>query len=172
MLLDGIDHAVGQDDGVFAADDLVQCHQLLRPDQRAGAVMDENMRDIPRERGECVHHRILPLASSADQDGGGGSVAGKLHHLPLVALHDDLIIGDAAGDEGRGRMGEYGPARERRENFVGHHSLHAVAAAGGVENGCGTAHESRKAKGARREAAVSFGFRRGWPGRRRPGPVL
>ena len=55
VFLDGVRDAVGQNDGVFAADDLVECDELFGAYEGAGAVVDEDMRDVGRKRREGVH---------------------------------------------------------------------------------------------------------------------
>jgi hypothetical protein len=54
MFLDRIGDPVSENDGVFAPDDLVQCDELLRSNQRAGAVMNEHVLDVRGEGGESV----------------------------------------------------------------------------------------------------------------------
>jgi hypothetical protein len=142
MLLDGVGHAVGEHHGLFAADDLVEGDQLLRADERAGAVVDEDVGDVGRQHREGLHHRILPLAAAADEDGGRRRVGGEFHHLALVAVDDDVEVGDTALDESGGGVGEHGPAVRGGEDLVAHDALHAAAAAGGEEDGGGAGHRS------------------------------
>jgi hypothetical protein len=131
---------VGENDGVFAADDFVEGDELLGADEGTGAVVNEDVRNIGREGGEGGGDGVLALASAADEDGGRGGVGGELHHLALVAVDDDIEIGDGALHEGGGGVGEDGAAGEGSEDFVGDGAGHARAAAGGEENGGGAGH--------------------------------
>ena len=140
VFLDGVRDAVGQNDSVFAADDLVECDELFGAYEGAGAVVDEDMRDVGRKRREGVHDRVLSLASSVNEHGGSGCVGGKLHHLALVAVNDDVEVSDTALHEGGRGMCKDWTSGEGGEDFVDDGTRHAGAAAGGEEDGGGTGH--------------------------------
>ena len=91
-------------------------------------------------RGESGGDGILTLASAADEDRRRGGEGGEFHHLALVAVDDDVEIGDGALHEGGGGMGKNGAAGEGHENFIGDGPGHAGTAAGGEENGGGAGH--------------------------------
>lgn len=115
VLFDGVRDAVGQNDGVFAADDLVERDELFGAHEGAGAVVDEDMRDVGRKRREGVHDRVLPLASAVNEHGGSGRVGGKFHHLALVAVNDDVEVSDTALHEGgRGMCKDWTPGEGAR----------------------------------------------------------
>ena len=140
VLLDGVGHAMSEHDGIFAPDDLVQRDQLFGLDERAGAVVDEDVLDVGRKGGERVDDRVLAFAPPGHEDRRGRRVGGEFHHLALVTVDDDVEIGDGAAHEGGGRVGEHRAPGERREHLVRDGTLHAGAAAGGEENGGGAGH--------------------------------
>ena len=143
MFLDRVGDAVGEHDGIFAAHDFVQGDELLGLHERTGAVVNKNIRDVVGQRGEGVHDGILPFASAAHEGGGRGRVGGELGHLALVAVNDDVKIGDGAGHEGHDRVGEDRPAGEGDEDLVGDGARHAGAISGGEEDGGGATHGGR-----------------------------
>jgi len=132
--------AAGQHYGVLPADDLEQRDQLVGLDERAGAVVDEDVGDVGRQRLEGKLHRAAPLAAAPDQQGGGGGAGGKGEHLALIAVDDHVEVRDPAGEEGGGRMGEHRPASEGGEDLVGYGPGHPGTAAGGEKDGGGAAH--------------------------------
>ena len=135
-----ISHAMGQDDGVFAADDFVQGYELFGSDQRSGAIVNKDVGDVGRQRRERRGDRVLALGTSGDQQTRRGGERREREHLALVAVDDDIEIRDAAcGERGCG-VREDGPAGEESEHFVGDGPGHAGAAAGSEENGGGTGH--------------------------------
>ncbi len=140
VLFDRIGHAVGEDDGVFAADDFVEGDELLGLDEGARAVVDEDVGDVGRERGEGGGDGVLALGTTLDEDAGRGRVRREGEHLALVAVDDDVEIGDAAGGEGGGGVGEDGPAGEGREDLIGDGAGHARATTGGEKDGGGAGH--------------------------------
>jgi hypothetical protein len=140
VFFDGVGHAMGENHGALAANDFVKCDELLGAHQRARTVMDKDVGDIGRECGEGGGDGVLALGPTLDEDARRGRMRGEREHLALVAVNDDIEIGDAAGGESGGAVGEDGPAREGREDFVGDGAGHARAAAGGEEDGGGAAH--------------------------------
>ena len=79
VLLDGVGHAVGEDDSAFAADDLVERDELLLPHERPGAVVDENMADVVGQLGERGGNGILALGPAAHEDARRGRIGGEFH---------------------------------------------------------------------------------------------
>ena len=168
---------MGEHGGVRAAGEFQQGADLLRPHERAGAVVDENLRDVRRQRGEGGGDRVLAFAPPADEKRRRGREGGQREHLAAVPVDDNVEIGHPAGGERGGRMRKDRPARERSENLVRDRPAHAGAAPGGEENDGGF-HEKESggwiqesghgasissARIARAAAAGSFAFRTGRP---------
>jgi len=118
----------------------VEGDELFDANEGAGAVVDEDFADVGREGGEGGGDGVLALFAAGDEDGGGGGVGGKLEHLLLVAVNDDVEIGDAAFGEGEGGVEEEGVSAERGEDLVLDGTVHALAASGGEEDGGGARH--------------------------------
>src|SRR5690606_12725082 len=127
-------------DGFFLEHDFVQGDELLGADEGAGAVVDEDVAGVGREGGEGDGDGVLTGLAAAHEEGRGGRVGGEFHQLFLVAIDDDEVVGDAAGEEGAGGVVEDGASAEGGEDLVGTGALHALAVSGGEEDGGGAAH--------------------------------
>ena len=108
--------------------------------QRAGAIVNKNMRDVVGQRPESVHYRILPFPASANERGWRRRVSGQFGHLPLVAIDHHVKVGDATGHEGRGAVCKNWASGEGSEHLVLDRPLHPGTVAGGEKNGGGAGH--------------------------------
>ena len=129
-----------QHDGILAADDFVEGDELLGADERASAVVDEDVADIVGQLGERRCDGILALGATADEDRRRGRIGRELDHLLLVAVGDDEEIHGTAADEGCCGVREDRFSGERGEHLVRHGAGHSAAAAGGEEDGGGAGH--------------------------------
>jgi hypothetical protein len=62
---------VGEDDGPFAPHHLVEGDQLLGTDERARAVMDEDMAYVAGKGLQGRHYGVLALPAAADEERRG-----------------------------------------------------------------------------------------------------
>ena len=140
VFFDRVGDAVSEYHGVFADDDFMEGNELFGAYEWAGTIVDEDVGDVRRERGEGSGDGVLALGAAFDEDARRGRVRREREHLALIAVNDDVEIGDATGGKGGGGMSEDGPTGQGGEDFIGDGTSHARAAAGGEEDGGGTWH--------------------------------
>ncbi len=131
FFLDGVRDPMGEDRGVGATGEFEERAKLRGADERTGAVVDEDVGDVRRERGQGGYDGILAFAPAPDEERGRGRVGTECEHLAAVSVHNDVEVGDTAGGKRSGGIREDRAAGERREDFVGDGAGHACAASGG-----------------------------------------
>ncbi len=140
-LLDGVGDAVGEDGGLVTDDNVEERAEVVGGNERAGAVVDE---DVVHKKGEVVEavvNGVLPLAAAEGEEGGGGGEIergdgrGDGGLLPGVAHNEHEVIDDGGIEEGAQGILEGGATGEGGEDFVRDSPLHAGALACAEQNG-------------------------------------